>query len=50
MAQVSGSSNLDFEKEAKLDIYYIENWSLLLDMIILFKTFFTFIKGDKSAC
>ncbi|MCK5122872.1 MAG: sugar transferase [Candidatus Pacebacteria bacterium] len=50
MAQVSGSSNLDFEKEAKLDIYYIENWSLLLDLIILFKTFLTIIKGDKSAC
>jgi len=50
MAQVSGSSNLDFEKEAKLDIYYIENWSLLLDLIILFKTFMTIIKGDKSAC
>jgi lipopolysaccharide/colanic/teichoic acid biosynthesis glycosyltransferase len=50
MAQVSGSSDLDFEREAKLDIYYIENWSLLLDVIILFKTFLIFIRGDKSAC
>ncbi len=49
MAQVSGSSDLDFEKEAKLDIYYIENWSLFLDFIILFKTFFMFLKGDRAA-
>ncbi len=50
MAQVSGSSDLDFEREAKLDIYYIENWSLFLDLIILVKTFFIFLKGDDSAC
>lgn len=50
MAQVAGSSDLDFEREAKLDIYYIENWSLFLDLIILVKTFFIFLKGDDSAC
>lgn len=50
MAQVSGSSNLNFEKEAKLDIYYIENWSLFLDFIILVKTFLSFLKRDKAAC
>lgn len=38
LAQVSGRSDLLFEEEAKLDIYYIENWSLLLDISILFKT------------
>ncbi|MFA6097846.1 MAG: sugar transferase [Candidatus Paceibacterota bacterium] len=50
MGQVSGSSDLDFEREAKLDIYYIENWSLFLDLIILVKTFFIFLRGDDSAC
>jgi len=50
LAQISGSSDLDFDREAKLDIYYIENWSLFLDFIILVKTFLIFIKGDKSAC
>lgn len=50
MAQVSGSSDLDFEREVKLDVYYIENWTLLLDAIILIKTFLIFLKGDKSAC
>jgi lipopolysaccharide/colanic/teichoic acid biosynthesis glycosyltransferase len=38
MAQVNWRENNDFEKEAKLDIYYIENWSLLLDLKIILKT------------
>ncbi|HCU70849.1 MAG TPA: hypothetical protein DIC35_03820 [Candidatus Moranbacteria bacterium] len=38
MAQVSGRSDLDFEDEYKLDLYYIENWSLLLDIRICLKT------------
>lgn len=38
VAQTSGRSDLDFEKEIKLDTYYIENWSLWLDLKLLFKT------------
>jgi len=38
LAQISGRSDLDFDEEVKLDIYYIENWSLKLDLQILFKT------------
>lgn len=38
MAQTSGRSDLDFEDEYRLDVYYIENWSILLDIIILLKT------------
>ncbi|MFA7209140.1 MAG: sugar transferase [Parcubacteria group bacterium] len=38
MAQVSGRSDLDFEHEYKLDLYYIENWSLWLDIQICIKT------------
>jgi lipopolysaccharide/colanic/teichoic acid biosynthesis glycosyltransferase len=38
LAQVSGRSDLLFDEEVKLDIYYIENWSLLLDISILFRT------------
>lgn len=38
MAQVSGRSDLDFEDEYKLDLYYIENWSLWLDLQICLKT------------
>jgi exopolysaccharide biosynthesis polyprenyl glycosylphosphotransferase len=36
--QVSGRSNLSFEEMFKLDIYYIENWSLWLDLKIMLKT------------
>ncbi|MBR8839344.1 MAG: sugar transferase [Stigonema ocellatum SAG 48.90 = DSM 106950] len=37
--QVSGRSNIDnFEQAVKLDIAYIENWSLWLDLTILLKT------------
>lgn len=38
MAQVSGRSDLSFEGEYKLDIFYIENWSLWLDISICLKT------------
>ena len=36
--QVSGRSDTEFDEWVKLDVYYIENWSLLLDFIIIFKT------------
>nr|MBP6942865.1 sugar transferase [Candidatus Buchananbacteria bacterium] len=38
MAQVSGRSDLDFEEEVRLDTWYIEHWSIKLDLMILFKT------------
>ena len=38
LAQVSGSSDLDFEKEVSLDSFYIDNWSLWLDVKIILKT------------
>lgn len=38
LAQVSGRSDLAFEEEVKLDVYYIENWSFILDLSILFRT------------
>jgi len=36
--QVSGRNRLTFDEMVKLDLYYIENWSLELDIRILFKT------------
>ncbi len=38
MAQISGRSDLSFEEEARLDIYYVENWSPLLDLKIMLRT------------
>lgn len=37
--QVSGRSDLDFEDMMKLDLYYVENWSIYLDIWIIIKTF-----------
>lgn len=37
--QVSGRSNLSWEESIRLDLYYVENWSLMGDILILFKTF-----------
>ncbi|MDX1766353.1 MAG: sugar transferase, partial [Candidatus Saccharimonadales bacterium] len=36
--QVSGRSDLSYEERVRLDIYYIQNWSLILDIKILLKT------------
>ncbi|WP_449372207.1 sugar transferase [Arthrobacter psychrolactophilus] len=36
--QVSGRSNLTWEESIRLDLYYVENWSLITDISILFKT------------
>jgi len=49
LAQISGSSDLSFEEEVKLDTYYIENWSLGKDIYILLKTFLV-VFIDRSAC
>jgi exopolysaccharide biosynthesis polyprenyl glycosylphosphotransferase len=38
ISQISGRSDLNFEDEVRLDVYYIEHWSLLLDIIIVLKT------------
>jgi exopolysaccharide biosynthesis polyprenyl glycosylphosphotransferase len=46
LAQVSGRSQLDFEKEVKLDVYYLENWSLWMDMKIVLKTFTVLLEGE----
>ncbi len=38
--QVSGRNRLPFEEMVRLDLFYIENWSLLLDLKILLRTGF----------
>ena len=49
MWQVSGRSEIkDFEEVVKLDTEYIQNWSLGLDLKILFKTILVVIKGKGA--
>lgn len=38
LAQVSGRSDIDYYERAKIDLYYVQNWSFWLDLTILFKT------------
>lgn len=38
LAQISGRSDLIFDEEAKLDAFYIEHWSLTMDLFIIMKT------------
>jgi lipopolysaccharide/colanic/teichoic acid biosynthesis glycosyltransferase len=43
--QISGRSDLDSEEALRLDIFYIENWSLSLDVYILLRTIGTVLAG-----
>lgn len=46
--QVSGRNNIDFEDWMKLDLQYVEDRNFLLDLKLIFKTFFVLF-GDKNA-
>lgn len=46
--QVSGRNNIDFDDWMKLDIKYVEDRSVKLDIKLIFKTFFVLF-GDKNA-
>jgi exopolysaccharide biosynthesis polyprenyl glycosylphosphotransferase len=46
--QVSGRSDLPFDEWVKLDIYYIERWSLSLEFKILLKTIPVVLKGEGA--
>ncbi|NLG21151.1 MAG: sugar transferase, partial [Actinomycetales bacterium] len=38
MWQISGRSNLSWDESVRLDLYYVENWNPLLDLMILWRT------------
>ena len=48
MAQVNGRSDLSFEEEVLYDTFYIENWSIWLDIIIILKTPWAMIAPRKA--
>jgi lipopolysaccharide/colanic/teichoic acid biosynthesis glycosyltransferase len=47
--QVSGRSSIGFEQWMELDMCYIDNWSLWLDLKILFRTVPAIIRGRGAA-
>ena len=54
LAQISGfrgevESDSDIIGRVKYDIFYIENWSLLLDLKIIIKTFINAVRGEEKA-
>ena len=46
--QVSGRNEIDFYEWMKLDLHYIDNWSLLLDLKILLRTFPVVLLGKGA--
>ncbi|HRH93118.1 MAG TPA: sugar transferase [Candidatus Peribacteria bacterium] len=48
LAQVSGRSNLKFDDEVRFDMQYIEEWSLALDVWILWRTVFVVLWGKGA--
>jgi exopolysaccharide biosynthesis polyprenyl glycosylphosphotransferase len=46
--QISGRSNLSFEKWLELDLKYIDEWNLWMDLKILFKTIPVVLKGSGA--
>ena len=39
----------DIKNRVKYDVFYMENWSILLDIKIIFNTIYNTLKGDKKA-
>jgi len=46
--QVSGRNSLEFQERLKLDEFYVRNWSLWLDFVILLKTPFVVLRGKEA--
>lgn len=46
--QVSGRSNLDWTESIRLDLYYTENWTVISDLRIIWRTFKVMIKPDGA--
>ncbi len=47
--QINGRHNISFEKWMKMDMEYIDKWSLLMDAKIIFKTIPVVLKGDGAS-
>ena len=45
-AQINGRNRLTWEEKFELDVWYVENWSILLDLKIIFSTFLSVLNQD----
>ncbi len=45
-AQINGRNNLSWSEKFKLDVWYVENWNLMLDIKIFFITIYKVVKRD----
>lgn len=43
--QISGRNDIDYAERVELDIYYVRNWSIWLDLYIFLKTFLVVLQG-----
>ncbi len=48
MWQISGRSDTGYEERVTLDSYYIQNWSVWLDLWIIIKTLYVVVKGKGA--
>lgn len=48
LAQVSGRRDISFDERRSLDLYYVQNWSLWLDISILFRTIGAVFSGKGA--
>ena len=48
MWQISGRSDTGYEERITLDSYYIQNWSVWLDLWIIIKTIYVVLKGKGA--
>jgi lipopolysaccharide/colanic/teichoic acid biosynthesis glycosyltransferase len=46
--QTQGRSDLSWEDSVRLDLYYVENWSLTSDIIILYRTVRSVTRADGA--
>jgi exopolysaccharide biosynthesis polyprenyl glycosylphosphotransferase len=48
LAQVSGRNHISFDERRKLDIYYVQNWSFWMDLMIIIKTIRMVLTGSNA--
>ena len=46
--QVSGRNDIDYDERVQLDVWYVRNWSIELDIQILIKTILVVLRGKGS--